>query len=466
MEPIQIKEILNVSKGKLMFGNPEAFVNGISTDSRTINKGDFFVPIRGENFDGNNFIQNAFERGAVGSFIEKGKSTNVSQKEKINLIEVENPKFSMGELAKSYRQRFSLPYIAITGSNGKTSTKEMTASILETRYKVLKSEGSFNNDIGLPLTLFKLTREHQVAVLEMGMNNYGEIRRMVSIVPPDIGVVTNVAEAHIEFFGDLDNIAKAKYELIESMTEQNTAVLNADDQRVSNFSNRTKAKTIYFGLKSSKLNFSARDIRFVTEPYGLEFTLITPSGTSNAFLPTLGEHQVSNALAAVASTWQIHPDMEMVCAGLKNFKSEKMRMQIISINDFTVINDAYNANPKSMNAALETLNKIPAKGKKIAVLADMLELGELQISAHQRIGRKAFNIGLDYLVTVGNIAKNIGDSAISEGLDKSKVSICESKEEAFVKIKDIIAPNDLILVKGSRKMKLEELIEMFKKKFK
>ncbi len=448
-----------------MSGNPNTMISGISTDSRKINAGEFFVPIKGENFDGHDFIQNALDRGAVGSFVESGKAEKVKNQNKAAIIEVENAKYAMGELAKYYRQRFHLPVIAITGSNGKTSTKEMTASILGTKYNVLKSEGSFNNDIGLPLTLFKLNKGHQATVLEMGMNNYGEIRRMVSIIPPDIGVVTNVAEAHIEFFGSLENIAKAKYELVESMTDMNTAVLNADDSRVREFAHRTKAKPVFFGLKSSRADFSASDIQFVTNPYGLEFTLTTPKGKEKVHLPVLGEHQISNALASVAAVWQIDQDITMIKEGLKKVKLEKMRMQIISIGGVMVINDAYNANPKSMCAALDTLQKLPSKGKKIAVLADMLELGESSIRMHRNIGKIAADCGLSHLITIGNMAKYIAQEAKQNGFNSKNIYACDENNEVQDILNKVIQSGDLVLFKGSRKMKLETIVESLGKQF-
>lgn len=463
LEPLRISEICEATKGKLMSGNLNTMVSGISTDSRKINAGEFFVPIKGENFDGHDFIQSAVDRGAAGLFVESTKVEKIKSQNKAAVIEVENAKYAMGELARYYRKRFHLPVIAITGSNGKTSTKEMTASILGAKYNVLKSEGSFNNDIGLPLTLFQLNKKHQMAVLEMGMNNYGEIRRMVSIIPPNIGVVTNVTETHIEFFGSLHNIAKAKFELLESMTEKNTAVLNADDSRVSEFASETKAKAVFFGMKSTKADFSASNIQFITDPYGLEFILTTPKGNEKIYLPVLGEHQVSNALASVAAAWQIDPDIEMIKEGLKNTKLAKMRMQIIPTNGFTIINDAYNASPKSMSAALDTLKKLPCKGKKIAVLADMLELGEFSTKMHQDIGKIAADCGLSHLITIGNMAKYIAQEAIQNGLAVKNVFICNKNKEAVDILNKVIQPGDLILLKGSRKMKLETIAEALNK---
>jgi UDP-N-acetylmuramoyl-tripeptide--D-alanyl-D-alanine ligase len=459
MLAMKAKDICEAVQGSWISGDPDKVMTGISTDSRSLTPGEFFIPIKGDNFDGHDYILKAVGRGASGFFIQKGYKLNgLESRKDIAVIEVPDPKYAMGELAKKYLKKFNVEIIGITGSNGKTSTKEMIASILEKAMPILKNEGSFNNDIGVPLTVFKLTRLHKVLVTEIGMNHAGEIRRLVSICPPDIGVITNVGEAHIEFFGSLAKIAEAKYELLEEMTEKNIAVLNADDARVAAFSKRTKAASVFFGTNGHKATFWASDIQFNKNPWGVKFILHTPGGETDVLLPILGEHQVSNALAATAAVWQILPDLNVIKKGLESFKPAKMRMQLIPVKGFTLINDAYNANPRSMASALDTLNKLEPEGKKWIVLGDMRELGEQGESSHREIGKKVVLSGdVDYLLTVGQSAHWIAEGAREEAGDATRVIEFSNNQEVIDYLKNNLESGDLVLLKASRKMEFEKI---------
>ena len=457
MEPVTVNEVCEWTKGKLIVNTWEFQVTGVSTDTRTIKLGDLFVPIKGENFDGHNFLADAINKGAVGVLIAEGEQPPQVRAKKYFVIQVPDTKRALGDLAKSYRSRFNLPVIAITGSNGKTTVKEMIASVLSQRYTVLKNEGNLNNEIGLPLTLFQLEKKHQVVVIELGMSALGEIRRLTEIAQPSIGIVTNVAEAHLEFFKSIDEIALAKAELAESLNEKHTIVLNADDKRVARFAKMTKARIITFGIQG-KADFQADSISFNQEKLGLEFNLITPKGGKTVFIPIIGTHHVYNALAAAAAVWSLAPDLEFITQGLVKVQLPKMRMELVKVGGITIINDAYNANPKSMSAALQTLMQMKTAGRRIAVLGTMRELGEISISAHQQIGTMVASLNLDYLITVGELGHHIARGAKQAGMKSSQVYEFESNQDAAQLLSALVRSGDLILITASRKIKLAEIV--------
>lgn len=457
MEPISVDIICRWTNGKLISDTWHAQVKGVSTDTRTINQGDLFVPIKGENFDGYNFLTEAVAKGAAGVLIEKGKGSPQFHAVKYFAIQVKDTKRALGDIAKSYRSRFNIPIIAITGSNGKTTVKEIAASILSQSYTVLKNEGNLNNEIGLPLTLFQLEKKHQIVVIELGMSALGEIQRLSEIAQPSIGVVTNVAEAHLEFFKSLDEVATAKAELVKSLSKQHTIVLNIDDPRVARFARLTKAKVVTFGIQN-KADFQATDISFNQDKLRLEFRLITPNGEKLVFIPIIGMHHVYNAIAAVAAVWNLIPNLDLIAQGLTNVKPPKMRMELVEIDGITIINDAYNANPKSMQAALQTLVEMKSSGRKIAVLGTMRELGEIAIAAHQQIGTMVASLNLDYLITVGELGHHIANGAKQAGMNQTQVHEYESNQAVAEFLVGLVQSGDLILIKASRKIKLDEIV--------
>jgi UDP-N-acetylmuramoyl-tripeptide--D-alanyl-D-alanine ligase len=463
LEAISVNEICQWTRGKLIINTWESKVTGVSTDTRTIKPGDLFVPIKGENFEGHNFLADAIANGASGVLIAEGREKLENCTQKYFAIQVPDTKRALGDLAKVYRTQFDLPLIAITGSNGKTTVKEMLASILSQRYTVLKNEGNLNNEIGLPLTLFQLEKQHQIAVVELGMSALGEIRRLAEISQPSIGIVTNVAEAHLEFFKSLDEIAMAKSELVESLNENHTVVLNADDERVMRFKNLTKAKVITFGIQHPA-DFQATAISFNQLKLGLEFELITPKGSLKVFIPIIGTHQVYNALAAAAAVWSITPDVNLIVQGLAKAKPSKMRMELIKVGGITIINDAYNANPKSMNAALETISQMKTTGRKFAVLGTMRELGEISVAAHLQVGTKVASLNLNYLITVGDLGQEIAIGAKQAGMKSTQVYEFESNQAAAELLASLVQSGDLILIKASRKIQLEDIVAYLQKK--
>ncbi|MCE5287597.1 MAG: UDP-N-acetylmuramoyl-tripeptide--D-alanyl-D-alanine ligase [Pelosinus sp.] len=452
MAEFTINEVYEALGGSCKIINKtERIFTGISTDTRSIQSGDLFIALKGERFDGHDYLPTALENGAAGVMVCR-EDLNIP--EEVVKIVVDDTLNGFQQLARLHRQRFDIPLIAITGSNGKTSTKDMLAAVLSAKYKVLKTEANFNNEIGLPQTLLNLNQSHQVAVVEMGMRGPGQIQALAEIALPNIGVITNVGETHIELLGSVENIAKAKAELAEAIGKSGLVVLNADDKHVKAMENMTEAKIVAYGLKAGDI----RAENIVLDSSGVTFDCQSVKGSFPVFVPVVGKHNVYNALAAIAVALELGLSCEKITAGFKGYKASGMRLSIESKGAYTVINDAYNASPLSMSAAIDTLVEV-APGRKIAVLGDMLELGSIAPEAHRRIGRKLAQQKIDVVVTVGVLAELIADSAREYGL--KSVAACRTHESAIENLQKMLQPGDTILVKGSRGMKMENIIEMF-----
>lgn len=474
MEPLTLEELSNFSKGIILKGNPKMLITSLSTDTRTIKPFDFFIPLEGERFDGHDFIKSAFESGASGVLIAYNKLHKLSREiykkyfenksDSKAIVIVEDTRRALEEIAKNYRSRFAIPLIAVTGSNGKTTVKEMIAAILAQKFCVLKNPLSFNNLIGVPLTLLNLCKEHQLGVLEFGMNAPGEIKRLAEIASPKIGVILNVSYAHIEFFNSIEEIGLAKAELLEALPEDGIGIINLDDPIVSSLKHKCKTALYTFGIKTSTADFRAENINWFPHPQiGFQFQLVTPSGTKLIFLPGFEEHQIYNLLAAVACVYNFISDLDLIFSGITKFRTPSMRFEFINCGDCLIVNDAYNANPASTLAAIDSLFKIPSSGKKIAVLGDMLELGDYTYFAHAQIGKKLAQEKIDYLITVGELAQIIAKTAEESGLAKEKIKSVHSNHEAANLILSIKSPGDVILIKGSRKKKMEEIVNFIVK---
>jgi len=425
--------------------------NSVSTDTRRIKPGSLFVALSGEHFDGHDFIAEAVRKGASGVVI----SRNIQAAAEAAVIMVPDTRRALQELAFFHRRRFNIPVVAITGSNGKTTTKDMTAVVLASRIAVLKTEANYNNEIGLPLTLLNLTSEHQAAVVEMGMRGKGEIKDLANIAQPTIGVVTNVGESHIERLGSLAAIAEAKAELVEAIGETGLVILNSDNAYVSAMSAKTAARILYYGL-GGEADIRAKDI--ISRDGGTRFICCAGQQEFPVQLTVPGRHNVYNALAAIAVGLEIGLTSGEITKGLLQFTSGTMRLHIEQRGDYTIINDAYNASPLSMAAAVDTLSEV-ASGRKIAILGDMLELGEFAEEAHCALGRKLAQHKVDAVVTVGTLARFIALGAQQTGV--KLVMPCEDHAKAQAVIKEIIKPGDTLLIKGSRGMKMEKMLEMF-----
>ncbi len=431
-------------------------VTGISIDSRTVKAGDLFVAIRGDQFDGHNFISKAIEAGAVCIIVEhRWAEVNVSMMVSINIprLIVENTIQALGKLANLYRRKFDIPVIAIGGSNGKTTTKEMIRDVLGTKYNVLCTEGNLNNHIGVPQTLFLLEKKHEIAIVEIGTNHPREIDYLCSILEPTHGLLTNIGREHLEFFGSLEGVAKSEGELFVWIAKHHGIIfVNADDKHLVRLSKKNK-KIVSFGFYFRRVSITGTIKSFNTNAQALLH--VKPKG-KKAFDITVGipgEHNAKNALAAASVGLKMNVPPADIQKSLASFQSASKRMQLQHISRVTVLNDTYNANPDSTLAALTTLQAMKTTGKKIAVLADMLELGEQAEEFHRQIGKNTARCGVDILLTFGPLSKFINDTASVE----TKAHF-ENKSALTEYLMHTLADGDIVLVKGSRGMKMEEIV--------
>jgi len=465
MIELKFKKLLDIVKGKPFPEKPiEDFViKGVSIDSRKIEPQNLFIAIKGESFDGQDFIKEAMDKGAScvilneNKFSEKEEYFFSSTKGKRAVL-VEDTRAALQNIAKWHRDKFKPKVVGVTGTNGKTTTKEMIAEILSKKYKVLRSEKSFNNQIGVPLTLLKLTSETEVLVLELGMNQPGEIGILTRMVQPDLGLITNIGPAHLEFMGSLERIAQAKFELLESMDEKGVIVLNADDPWLLEKGLKEKRKVYTFGLE--------READFVAEKIlqnGNGFFSFSVNSSFPISLKLLGKHNVYNALAAFSVGSILGVEEEKIKEALETYTPMGLRMELSQVNGVKILNDSYNANPFSMEKALDTLKGMRAEGRKIAVLGDMLELGEKSFEFHKKIGAKIMEYGIDHLFTLGNLSLGFAEGAEKKGFDKGNIFSFQDKKTLLENLLGFLKPGDLVLFKGSRKMGLEEVVEGLKK---
>ena len=453
-----VKDVLDAT-GAVLVGDPnENEFRGISIDSRNIGQGEIFWAIKGERFDGGDFLNQAVESGAVAVLAENGAAL-ASLPADITKIKVDSSLKALQQLAAYNRRRHPVPLVAITGSNGKTTTKEILASILKRRFDVLKNEGNLNNLIGVPLTLLKLHSDHEVAVVEMGMNSSGEIAQLTKMAMPDIGLITNIGEAHLEGLGSLENVKRAKGELVEAMRTEGTVVLNADDDAVMELASKAKGNVVTFGL-SAKADVRAAGAE-VEWGKGTLFMLSAGDKTLPVLLPLYGIHQLYNALAAAAVAITMGFDLTEIRESLEAFEACSGRMEIISKGGITIINDAYNANPSSVRSAIETMN-CSLDARKIAVLGDMLEMGEDEENIHFELGSFIAKEGADILFTLGNLARHIAKGAAAAGMDKANIFSFDDKEELGCSLIAKIKDGDLVLIKGSRGMRMEMITAALK----
>ncbi|HHV80003.1 MAG TPA: UDP-N-acetylmuramoyl-tripeptide--D-alanyl-D-alanine ligase [Firmicutes bacterium] len=435
--------------GAKLKGASNPIVMGVGIDSRLIKPGELFVALQGEHTDGHLHVAEAFARGASAAMVCRRVEAEGP------LLEVDDCLRGLSDLAKWHRSRVNPMVIGVTGSVGKTTVKEMIASIAATRFRTLKSEGNFNTEIGLPLTLLRLKPATEVAVVEMAMRGLGQIQKLCEIARPSIGVITSIGETHLELLGSVENIARAKWELVESLPADGWAILNWDEPWPRRLAPSARCRLVRFGF-SPEADVTARDVRDRGEE-GMSYTLVTVKGEINVNLPVNGKHMVCNSLAGAAFGLIVGLELEEIRFGLEHFSSSKMRLELLRIGDVLVINDAYNANPSSMKAALEVLKSM-AKGRCIAVLGDMLELGTRAVEGHREVGQKCAEVGIDILVGVGPLSKNITEAAITSGVGASRVYWCKDRAEASQLLSSLVKPGDTVLVKGSRGSKMEEVI--------
>ncbi|WP_066634763.1 UDP-N-acetylmuramoyl-tripeptide--D-alanyl-D-alanine ligase [Desulfolucanica intricata] len=453
MIPMDIEVVARATGAKIIQGNPKTPVSAVSTDTRKLKSGDLFFALRGENFDAHDFI----ERGEVeeaGAVVISRDLSGVSFE--LPVLQVEDTLKALQALAAYNRQQLDIPVIGITGSNGKTSTKDMVARVLGVRYKTLKTSGNFNNEIGLPLTLLDLDASYQAAVVEMAMRGPGEIDFLCSLAHPTGAVITNIGEAHIERLGSRENIARAKGEILEYILPSGFAVLNADSFLTRQEAYRSAGKVIFYGTEQP-VDILASDISLGNK--GSNFIVMTPYGKVDVFLPVPGRHNVLNALAAVGVGLEMGLSLEDIKQGLSEVVLTGMRMEILERNGITIINDAYNANPDSVKAALLTLSELAYNRRKIAVLGSMFELGARAKPGHREVGEAAVAAEIDTLITVGDLAMEIAKGAEIAGMSSDRIFRCVNNQDACVVLGDILQERDIILVKGSRGMRLEEVVQ-------
>lgn len=453
MNRLSIAQIAEFTGAAVSSGGGKVFVDRVDSDSRTLKPGELFVALHGENFDGHNFVESAAKAGAAGAIVHskwKGRTP-----ESFPLLRVEDTLKAYQKLAANYRKSLSLKVVAITGSNGKTSTKDFAASVLGRRFRVTKTEGNFNNHIGLPRTILEATSEDEVAVWEIGMNHPGEVAVLAKLAAPDVAVITNIGLAHIEFMGSRESIAKEKSALVEAVGTEGTVILNADDPFTKSISANARARVILAGTAAGAIHAS----EITQSGGGTDFTILEGAHRCRAQLPVPGLHMVQNAMLAVAVGRVFGLSLEDCAAGLVAAPLAKARLQIKEIDGVQFIDDSYNANPDSMKAALRTLVELDADGKRIAVLGEMRELGDESERRHREVGETAAALKVDHLITIGNIAAAISEAAEHAGLEKS-VAVGSASEAADL-LGEIAAPGDLVLIKGSRAARTEEVIERF-----
>lgn len=447
------EEIAQIVGGSLLPATASATVTGVSTDSRSLQPGDLFVPLHGPNYDGHDYLRHAVEHGAAACLSEE-----VVGGLNVPVIQVDDSLNCLGKLAGHLRQGFRGPVFAITGTTGKTSTKEMLASILSQQHQGLKTEGNFNNLIGLPLTLARLNDEHRWMVLELGMSQHGEISRLAQIAQPNIALITNVGAGHLAGVGDIAGVAQAKGELFQHLKPGATAIVNNDDPHVVDLPLPIGVTRVSFALEN-RADVWASDLQCGRET---QFTLHIGGQSHVVNLPLPGQHQVLNALAAAAAAHCSGIPVEQIVAGLSVVKMAAARLEIRELSSgITVLDDSYNANPQSMKAALKALGDWPCLGRKVAVLADMLELGDAAEECHRELGIQAAEKA-DVLITMGDWSKHVTNGAASVN-DAGTLEIvlppCTTHAEIVFWLKQNLQHEDCVLVKGSRGMHMEKIVQ-------
>ncbi|BDV44463.1 UDP-N-acetylmuramoyl-tripeptide--D-alanyl-D-alanine ligase [Geotalea uraniireducens] len=445
--------------GGTLLGEAAGTVSGVSTDSRTVAAGELFVPLRGERFDGHDYLAAAAARGVQTVLVEQQWLAANQPPAGVAVVAVPDTLRALGDLASFHRRRFRIPVVAVTGSNGKTTTKEMLAAILSRTGAGLKTSGNLNNLIGLPQMLLQLNADHRWAVLEMGMSAFGEIDRLAEIAQPELGIITNAYPAHLETLGSVEGVARAKGELFLRLPVGGCAIFNADDPLIVACPSPDGVRRFSFGLHNADV--TAAEIESLGRD-GQRFLLRLPTATVPVKLRAFGRHNVANALAAAAAAYllDIHP--EEIARGLEDFTPYARRFNLEEVGGLVLIDDSYNANPASMAAALTTVRELHDKRSAVAVLGDMLELGEGTEEAHRQLGRLAATC-VNRLYVLGGMAKIVAAGALEGGLEEQAVIVAANHDEILADLRRTVATGDFILVKGSRGMVMERIAEGIRK---
>ena len=457
MKNLTVEDILKVTKGKLIIGNEKLECENFSRDTRSIQKGDTYIAIKGEKFDGNIFWKDALKNGADCVIVQDIEFYNEDLKDLDNktIIKVEDTMQALYEIASYKREINNIPVVAITGSVGKTSTKDMIASVVSQKYKTLKTIGNNNNNIGLPFTILRL-KDEEIMILEMGMNHFGEIHLLSNIAKPNICVITNIGTSHIGNLGSKENILKAKLEILDG-AENPTIIINNDDELLHKWylENKDSKKIITYGIEKQS-DIMAKDM--ILEQEKSTYKCNIDGKEMNIEVPIAGRHFVLNSLCATTVGITLNIDINKIIAGIKNVELTKKRMDIKEINGIKVINDAYNASPEAMKASLNYLSSFK-NNRKIAVLGDMFELGEYAKKLHRFVGEEVYKNNIDILVCAGENAKLISDEALKNGMKKENIYYFEDKGNILEFLKNEIKSGDVVLFKASNGMKFYELAD-------
>lgn len=464
-----VEELMEIVSPRVLAGDPaqlaKAPVKRLWTDSRTVRRGDGFVALQGEHFDGSAFVPEVLRKGATVALVHESYQVPADLQKRgharrpVLILGVKDTLTAFQRLAAHHRGRFRMPVVAVTGSNGKTTTKEMTASVFATRWTTLKTEGNLNNRIGVPTMLLRLTARYKAAIIEMGVDARGQTTRLCEMVKPTLGIITNIGADHLEFFGDMEGSAQAKAELLDMMGAEGVVVLNADDPYFDYLASRARTRVMAFGLaERADVRATAIDSR---GKHGATFLLHLPGRVrpTPVSLRVYGVHNVINALAAAAAGHAAGLSPAMIAKGLAAFRPASMRSQVVTVRGARVINDCYNANPSSMKAALQLLAEMGQGGRTIAVLGDMLELGPKELDFHREIGAFVAQQGIGELIACGALGKAIAAGARKAGLPTARIHEVPDAAAAGALIKPMLKAGDTVLVKASRGMKLERVLE-------
>jgi len=457
-------KILSPIKGELLRGSRDRSFSGISTDSRTVGEGQLFWALRGETFDGHDFVKEAIKKGAVAVVVNKDRTADLPANTRASIIGVPDTLKALGDLARRWRRRFDARVTAITGSGGKTTTKEMTHAILSLEGLTLKNEGNFNNLIGLPLSLFLLDESHRYAVLEMGMNRPGEIGRLTEIADPDIGLITNVGRAHLEGVGSVEGVARAKVELLDKMAPRALAILNGDDRILMHAAAAFRKKPVTFGqgLQNTARAEKIRNLGL----RGFSFDVHWKGKSFSVRLRVPGFHNVHNALAAAAIALSLGISKDRIQEGLSRFEGVKGRFKVTPLaNGSLLIDDTYNSNPSSLRLSLESLKALAPKDRKVIVgLGEMLELGEETEAGHVEAGEMVAEAGADWLVALGDHAPEMIRGALDKGFPRERTIRVKDHKEMGARILKVMKPGDLVFLKASRRIGLERVADRLREK--
>ena len=463
MKDLYLDKIIQVTKGTMIGKEQNLICNEFSSDTRSLKDGDVYIGIKGENFDGNSLYKEAFEKGAKVCILNqemKEKIEKEDQEKDKTILFVEDTMQALGKIAEYKRSLYSIPVVAITGSVGKTSTKDMIGSVIAQKYKVHKTQGNYNNAIGLPLTILGL-KDEEVLVVEMGMNHFGEIDYLTNIAKPTIAVITNIGTSHIGNLGSRENILKAKLEILNGLQDKGTIIINQDNDLLQKWAKEDgKYHKLTYGIEE-KSDVMAEDIKI--QETESKFKIKEANKTYEIEVPISGKHFIYNSLSAIAVGKILEIPMEQIIKGIKDFKLTNKRMDIQTIEEeITVINDSYNASYDSMKASLEYMHKLAGK-RKIAILGDMLELGKFAKQLHQKVGEEVVKNEVDLLITVGPLAHYIAEEAIEKGMKEQQVIEFLTNKEVVFYLKQNMKKGDIILLKASNALNFTQILEELKK---